>query len=246
MAWLETLKARNLSSSSIKLQLSAIRKLAREAAYSNAISYETMNSIVAIAGVKMLGIRAGNWLSITDAQKLLNAPDPYTPKGIRDRMIIALLVGAGLRRDELSHLRLEDIVLREGRWVILDLCDKGGRIRTVPLPGWVKMAVDSWTVIAKLQQGFLCLELRRGGHFTGRAMNAQAIRNLIVRYGVMLKLHIAPHDLRRTFAHLAFENHAALEQIQITLGHSSIQTTEKYLGIRQNLKSAPCDSIPLC
>lgn len=54
---------------------------------------------------------------------------------------------------------------------------------------------------------------------------------------------IAPHDLRRTFAKLAHKGHAPLEQIQISLGHASIQTTEKYIGLEQNLADAPCDQL---
>lgn len=54
---------------------------------------------------------------------------------------------------------------------------------------------------------------------------------------------IAPHDLRRTFAKLAHQGRAALEQIQISLGHASIQTTERYLGVEQDLLDAPCDHL---
>ena len=56
---------------------------------------------------------------------------------------------------------------------------------------------------------------------------------------------IAPHDLRRTFAKLAHKGRAALEQIQLSLGHASIQTTERYLGVRQDLADAPCDRLGL-
>jgi integrase len=52
---------------------------------------------------------------------------------------------------------------------------------------------------------------------------------------------LAPHDLRRTFAKLAHKGRAPLEQIQLSLGHASIQTTERYLGVRQDLQDAPCD-----
>ena len=58
-------------------------------------------------------------------------------------------------------------------------------------------------------------------------------------------VNIAPHDLRRTFAKLAHKGRAALEQIQLSLGHASIQTTERYLGVRQDLTDAPCDHLGL-
>ena len=56
---------------------------------------------------------------------------------------------------------------------------------------------------------------------------------------------LAPHDLRHKFAKLAHTGHSALEQIQLSLGHASIQTTERYLGVAQNLTNAPCDYLGL-
>ena len=61
-------------------------------------------------------------------------PDRSTSKGKRDYCILALLVGCGLRRRELANLTIEDIQMRENRWVIADLSGKGGRIRTVASP----------------------------------------------------------------------------------------------------------------
>lgn len=243
--WLESLKARGLSSSTINLKLSAIRKLAREAAYTGAAPYEVVMGIEKTKGIKRLGVRLGNWLNIDQAQKLLNTPDILTTKGIRDRMILTLLLGAGLRREELVRLKLEDVQQRAGRWVILDIIGKGGRVRTVPIPSWTKTAIDAWIDVSEITEGLLCLEVRRGGHITNKGMTSQAIRNVVVEYGLKLGIKLAPHDLRRTFAHLAFEGKAAIDQIQLTLGHSSIQTTERYLGVKQNLQNAPCDKILL-
>jgi integrase len=65
-------------------------------------------------------------------------------------------------------------------------------------------------------------------------------------YGEQIGIHnLAPHDLRRTFAKLAHKGHAALEQIQLSLGHASVTTTERYLGVRQDLTDAPCDHLGL-
>jgi integrase len=66
----------------------------------------------------------------------------------------------------------------------------------------------------------------------------------VIRYGAEIGSdRLAPHDLRRTFAKLAHTGHAALEQIQLSLGHASIQTTERYLGVSQDLVDAPCDRL---
>ncbi len=74
----------------------------------------------------------------------------------------------------------------------------------------------------------------------------QAIRNIVVSYaGKLENQGIAPHDLRRTFAKLAHKGGSPIDQIQLSLGHDSIQTTEKYLGVEQDLTDAPCDHLGL-
>ena len=64
-------------------------------------------------------------------------------------------------------------------------------------------------------------------------------------YAAQLELKVAPHDLRRSFARLAHLGQAPLEQIQLSLGHASVVTTEIYLGIKQNFADAPCDHLGL-
>ena len=77
-------------------------------------------------------------------------------------------------------------------------------------------------------------------------MSEQALYNLVVEYGAALGfIQLAPHDLRRTFAKLAHRGGSGLEQIQLSLGHGSIQTTERYLGVDQDLTDAPCDRLGL-
>ena len=75
---------------------------------------------------------------------------------------------------------------------------------------------------------------------TGERLSPQGILRAVARYEA-----IAPHDLRRTFAKLAFQGGAKLDQIQLSLGHTSIQTTERYLGVQQDLMDAPCDYLHL-
>jgi site-specific recombinase XerD len=79
----------------------------------------------------------------------------------------------------------------------------------------------------------------------GENMTPQAIRDVVVVYGEELGLSVAPHDLRRTFARLAHMGGAGLDQIQLSLGHASIQTTERYLGVEQDLTDTPCDRLGL-
>ena len=80
---------------------------------------------------KSIGVRAGNWLSLKQAQTLLNAPDITTTKGLRDRAIIAVLLGCALRRSEVAALTMNHVQQRDGRWCIVDLYGKHGRVRTL-------------------------------------------------------------------------------------------------------------------
>ena len=79
------------------------------------------------------GVRSGNWLTLEQARRLLAVPDPATVKGLRDRVLLGFLVGCGLRRGELAGLEFSDVAQREGRWAIVDLVGKHGRVRTVPI-----------------------------------------------------------------------------------------------------------------
>src|SRR5450755_5091120 len=125
--------------------MSAIRKLASEAADNGLIAPEIAAGIARVKSVKSTGVRVGNWLTLRQAQALLSAPDAATVKGLRDRAIIAVLLGCGLRRSEVAALTISHIQQRDGRWCIVDLLGKHGRVRTVPMPAWVKVATDAWT-----------------------------------------------------------------------------------------------------
>ncbi len=104
-------------------------------------------------GAKRLGLRIGNWLTVEQSRTLLGEPPSQSPRGKRDRAILALLVGCGLRRAELAGLRAEDFQIREEHCVIADLVGKGKHIRTVPIPVWAKRAVDEWMMAAGINNG---------------------------------------------------------------------------------------------
>lgn len=239
------LRDKKLSSASINQRLAAIRKLVAEAADGGALDQQTANIICSVKGVKQEGRKTGNWLTKTQAQQFINCISSNSLKGLRDRVIIALLVGCGLRRNELAELEIAQIQQREGRWVIVDLIGKRNKLRTVPMPSWAKTAVDGWLNATELEQGKLLRPINKGENVYGQSMTAQAIRNIVVNYSDQLDLTASPHDLRRTFAKLAHKGGAPLEQIQLALGHSSIKTTEVYLGVEQDLANAPCDFLGL-
>jgi integrase len=94
--------------------------------------------------MKRLGRKSGNWLTRNQAQELGSAASTADLRGWRDRAIVGLLLGCGLRRSEVVGLTLDQLQTRDGRWVIVDLIGKGRRLRTVPVPSWSKQLLDAW------------------------------------------------------------------------------------------------------
>jgi len=114
------------------------------------------------------------------------------------------------------------------------------------MPSWTKAAIDEWMAAAGFISGRIFRAVNKGDKLAGESMTAQSIFETVKKYAAEIGAgNIAPHDLRRTFAKLAHKGRAALEQIQLSLGHASIQTTERYLGVRQDLTDAPCDHLGL-
>ena len=216
---------------------------------------ELAAGITRLKGAKLVGVRVGNWLSVQQAQKLLNAPDVSTNKGLRDRAMLAILLGCGLRRSEVAALTMKHIQQRDNRRTIVDLVGKHGRVHTIPMPTWVKVAIDTWTAPPGITEGPVLRRVSRGDQAHDHGMSEKVVWQLLQGYASTAGVSgIAPHDLRRyaesrhnhrTCAKLCRAAGGELEQIQVLLGHASVQTTERYLGTKQDLAHAPNDGIKL-
>jgi site-specific recombinase XerD len=112
-----------------------------EPADTGILSPELAAGIQRVKGAKRLGVRLGNWLTVEECRAVLAAADVTTLAGCRDRAMLSLVFGCGLRRAELVALELRDLQPREDHWVLVDLIGKGKHIRTVPVPDWVQAAV---------------------------------------------------------------------------------------------------------
>jgi integrase len=236
-AWRVSLEARKLGPISINVRLTAVRKLAVEAADNGLLAPALAAGIARIKGVRV---------SLKQAQALLSAPDIGTTKGLRDRAILAVLLGCGLRRSEVAALTFEHVQQRDGRWCIIDLVGKHHRVRTIPMPTWTKVAIDAWATAAVVSNGHVFRPVNRGDRVAGDGISEKIIWQLLRPYAAAVgAAGIAPHDLRRTTAKLCRAAGGELEQIQLLLGHSSVQTTERYLGTKQDLVHAPNDAIKL-
>jgi integrase len=231
-----------LSAATINLHLSAIRRLADEAAESGWLSSELAIAVRRVKGVKRLGRRIGNWLTGDQAHELLNAVTQNTLRGKRDAALIGLLLGCGLRRSEAVNLRFDQLQLRESHWVIVDMVGKGGRLRTVPVPPWCKGLLDVWLHETGVTEGKVFRRVSKNGTWQDEGVTTDVVWYAVKRYGKRIGVDgLAPHDLRRTCARLCHGAGGELEQIQFLLGHASVQTTERYIGYRQNFREAVND-----
>jgi integrase len=235
-----------LAPSTVNVRLSAIRKMVSEARKNGMLSAEDAANLTEVPNLREKGTRLGNWLTREQAKELLAVPDRKTLKGKRDFCILALLVGCALRRQELASLDIDKVQLREGRWVIIDLRGKGGHIRTVAIPIWVKQGINAWMTASGIEEGRLLRPVSKSDKLGAATLSDWAIWSVVEQSAKQIGIErFGAHDLRRTCAKLCRKNGGDLEQIKFLLGHSSIQTTERYLGSEQEIAVAVNDSLGL-
>jgi len=233
------------SPSTINQRLAAIRRLTTVAGDAGLITPQEIIAIGRLRGATPRLVRLGKRLAAQECEALVNAPDPGTLKGKRDRCLLALLVGCALRRNEAVGLRVEDLQRKEGRWVLLPVRGRAGRLRTVPVPPWTKEALDEWVNASGLTAGPVFRALARDGSLSNRAIGGQTVFETVREYGREVGIDVKPEDLRRACANLCRREGGDLKQIQLLLGHSSIQITEQYLDSGQDLRRPPNDAVAL-
>jgi site-specific recombinase XerD len=169
------LESRRLAANTINQQLAAVRRLAHEAADSGLLSPELAAGISRVKGVKQLGFRSGNWLSAEQSSEVLKHSCGDSMRAKRDYAMLAMLFGCGFRRSELVGLELDDIQMRQGHWAVVDLIGKGGHIRTVPIPNWVKAALDQWTQSAGVFEGKIFRAVAGRGKVWGSGISQNVV-----------------------------------------------------------------------
>jgi len=161
----------------------------------------------------------------------------------RDYAMLAMLFGCGFRRSELVGLELDDIQMRQGHWAVVDLIGKGGHIRTVPIPNWVKAALDQWTQAAGVCEGKIFRAVARLGKVWGRGISQNVVwyvvRTCCQRAGLE---HIAPDDLRRTCAKLCHDSGGELGRFSFCSGmHPSRRQSATWAANRiSDIRSMTC------
>lgn len=211
-------------------RLSALKFMAANLPY---LDSTVRKEIESIPGRKTAGKKIGRWLTKDEAVVLLKAPETEKVLYIkyRDLALLGVLVGAGLRREELTKLEWWQYQYRESRPILVDIQGKGGKVRSVPIPDWVAGRLDR---LKEYQGGRYHKDNISGSERIFRSMgrsmlSVSGVREIVRVYSKRIGHEVAPHDLRRTFAYLARSGGADLEAIRDSLGHSTVRTTEIYL-----------------
>jgi integrase/recombinase XerD len=167
------------------------------------------------------------FLNETEVRQLLDAPDPNTNEGIRDRAILELMYAAGLRGSELVTLKQKQVDLCNG---LVTCFGKGRKERTIPIGRSAAAAITLYINTKKfprLVDQYLFL------HHAG-PLTRQFLWALINHYGTVASLkHISPHTLRHTFATHLLQHGAEVKHVQALLGHNDISTTQIYTHVTE-------------
>ncbi len=232
LAWRKDLELRALAGATIRRKLAALSSLFEYLCESNAV---TSNPVNGVKRPKMEN-QEGKTPAIGDhqARSLLNAPDPATLQGKRDRAIISTLLYHGLRRAELCGLKVGDLQQRRGV-AHLRVHGKGGKLRYVPLhPGTAEWINDYLEALghAADTQGALFRPVKNNRHGNGRAsITPDGVYKMLAGYAASVKIDISgfgPHALRATAATNALDHDADIAKVQEWLGHANIATTRIY------------------
>ncbi|TAM56796.1 MAG: hypothetical protein EPN53_01040 [Acidobacteria bacterium] len=207
--------------------LAGVRGCLREAWASGLLEPDARDRLIyGLGNVRGGGLQAGRVLERREVDALLHAcAADVTPAGVRDAAVVALLVGAGLRRAEVAGLDLADL---DVAGATVKVIGKGSRARLVPLAGPVMARIDAWVGERGHRQGALFPPVRVGKVRKGR-IGASAVWRVVARRAKAAGLaKTAPHDLRRTAATEMLGRGADLAVVQRILGHESVTTTTRY------------------
>ncbi|MDE2637862.1 MAG: tyrosine-type recombinase/integrase [Chloroflexota bacterium] len=168
---------------------------------------------------------------------LVQAPGITSLRGLRDTALITLMVCSGIRAAEAAALHVDDLRQHLGGELSLRVREgKGGKQRLIPYGplDWCLMYVDAWLREADIKAGHVFRGIRRGGKTVRpNGIGTWTVNDIMNAYPISIEgalRLVKPHDLRRTYARNAYDFGMDLERIRQNLGHTSLQTTQTYIG----------------
>ena len=243
IAWRKSLEHSNLSPTSIRRKLSALSSLFEYLCEKNAVPYNPVKGVER----PRADSNEGKTPAIADSQAraLLDAPNPDTLKGKRDRAILATFLYHGIRREELCRLKVKDLHLRRGIQH-LKINGKGGKIRFIPAHAAALDRINDYLTAAGHREdlnGSLFRPVKNNStkNLT-KPISPNGIYELIKDYSKEIGLDVpgfSTHSLRATAATSALDHEADIAKVQEWLGHANISTTRLYDRRRSRPEESP-------
>ncbi len=228
-AWITSLRAAGAAPSTVERRVAAVKSFHRFLVREGV----TVNHPTSALPLPQVPARLPDVVSIDDIEKLLSQPFPAGPVGYRDRAMLEVLYGCGVRVSELTGLDLRDIDLGEG---YLRVFGKGSKERVTPISGAAALALQEYLAHARpflrtksgtrRQDPDAVFLNVRGGRLTRATIHA-----LVHTYGGRVGLDLHPHTLRHSFATHLLQGGADLRALQEMLGHADISTTQIYTHV---------------
>ncbi len=235
-AYVERLREMGYAPSSVERKVAAVKSFHRFLVREGV----TENHPTARLPLPKVPQRLPDVITVDDAEQLLSQPFPPGPRGYRDRAILEVLYGCGLRASEIVGLDSTDLDLETG---FIRVCGKGDKERDVPVGGAALRALAEYVKHGRAflrpkgstrpaDSSALFLNVR------GQRLTRQSVFVLVRRYGARVGIEIHPHTLRHSFATHMLEGGADLRVIQELLGHADISTTQVYTHVdRQHVRA---------
>lgn len=228
-AWVSHLREAGLAPKTVERRVASVKSFHRFLVREGI----TVNHPTASLPLPRIPERLPDVVSIDDVDRLLSQPFPEGPSGYRDRALLEVLYGCGVRASELTGLDLRDVDLTEG---LIRVFGKGSKERVVPVAGAAAAALADYVAHgrpylrtkagARRQDPDAVFLNARGGRLT-----RVTVHTLVRAYGGRVGLDLHPHTLRHSFATHMLEGGADLRALQEMLGHADISTTQIYTHV---------------
>lgn len=238
--FLVMLEEKKYSRRSLARKISACRSFFRYLVMEEVVKDNPFNVI----STPKLPRKLPNFLYLQEMKKMLDQPDLKTAYGLRDRAILELLYGSGMRVSEVVKLNLDDIDMHGGE---VRVFGKGRKERVVLIGSHAKASINEYLDVGRPQLSQLTKKDLRGAVFLGKwgtRITSRSIERMIVKYAKQAGLDkkITPHTIRHTFATHMLSGGADLKIVQELLGHASLSTTQVYTHITKERMKKVYDS----
>ena len=206
--------------------LSAVRGAMRAAAMLGLMDPVTSARNASIRSIRGQHLPRGRCLPTAELKQMLDSCDPASVAGLRDRALLMVTFGCGLRRSEVVGLDVSSFRRNDGA---ITICGKGNVERMAFLPDDAVDALDAWLAVRTLAPGAMFLPVTRGGRAVRRRLTDQAVYDLFRRIAHRAGIEsLSPHDIRRTFITSLLDHGVDLSTVQRMAGHAQVTTTTRY------------------